>query len=102
MKITETSLPGVLLIELDQHPDERGSLFEVFHAARYEKLTQGAAFVQDSFSSSRKGVLRGLHFQHPRSQGKLVQVLRGRIFDVAVDLRRSSPHFRRWFGVELS
>lgn len=102
MKITETPLPGVLLLELDSFPDDRGRFFEVFHAGRYEGLGRSPTFVQDSFSSSRQGVLRGLHFQYPRPQGKLVQVLRGRIFDVAVDLRRSSPHFRQWFGIELS
>ena len=102
MKVSETELPGVLLLELDVYPDERGQFFEIFNDGRYQSLGLPTRFVQDNFSRSRKGVVRGLHYQQPRPQGKLVQVLRGRILDVAVDLRRSSAHFARWVGIELS
>ena len=101
MKVSETELPGVLLLELDVYPDERGQFFEIFNDGRYQSLGLPTRFVQDNFSRSRKGVVRGLHYQQPRPQGKLVQVLRGRILDVAVDLRRSSAHFARWVGIEL-
>jgi len=102
MKVSETELTGVLVLELDVYPDERGQFFEIFNDGRYQSLGLPTRFVQDNFSRSRKGVVRGLHYQQPRPQGKLVQVLRGRILDVAVDLRRSSAHFARWVGIELS
>ena len=101
MKVSETELTGVLVLELDVYPDERGQFFEIFNDGRYQSLGLPTRFVQDNFSRSRKGVVRGLHYQQPRPQGKLVQVLRGRILDVAVDLRRSSAHFARWVGIEL-
>jgi dTDP-4-dehydrorhamnose 3,5-epimerase len=101
MKITETPLPGVRLIELDSFGDARGYFFELYQARRY--LDAGILpFVQDNFSHSIKDTLRGLHFQEPHPQGKLVQVLYGSVFDVAVDIRNGSPTFGRWFGVELS
>jgi len=102
MKVSETELTGVLVLELDVYPDERGQFFEIFNDGRYQSLGLPTRFVQDNFSRSRRGVVRGLHYQQPRPQGKLVQVLRGRILDVAVDLRRSSAHFARWVGIELS
>jgi dTDP-4-dehydrorhamnose 3,5-epimerase len=75
---------------------------EMFHAARYAEAGIPGSFVQDNFSRSVKGTLRGLHYQEPNAQGKLVQVLAGAVFDVAVDIRRGSPHFGKWVGVELS
>jgi dTDP-4-dehydrorhamnose 3,5-epimerase len=102
MEIRETSLEGVLLIEPRLFHDPRGYFFETFHAERYAQAGLPAAFVQDNFSRSCKGTLRGLHYQEPRPQGKLVQVLRGAVFDVAVDIRRGSPQFGKWYGVELS
>jgi dTDP-4-dehydrorhamnose 3,5-epimerase len=102
MKIVETSLPGVLLFELDVHGDERGQFVELFNRARNEALGLPVQFVQDNVSRSRQGVVRGLHFQEPQPQGKLIQVLRGRIFEVAVDVRRGSSHFGRWVGVEMA
>ena len=103
MNITTTSLPGVLIIEPKVFGDERGFFFESFNQATFSKATgQDVQFVQDNHSRSAKGVLRGLHYQVQQAQGKLVRVVRGRVFDVAVDLRRSSAHFGRWFGLELS
>jgi len=101
MKVHSTQLPGVLLIELAVFGDERGFFFESYREERYATAGIDARFVQDSFSRSRRGVLRGLHFQEPSAQGKLVQVLRGSVYDVAVDVRRSSPHFGKWVGLEL-
>lgn len=103
MNVVETALPGVLIIEPKVFKDSRGFFAETFHAERYQKLAGLALpFVQDNWSRSIKGTLRGLHFQNPRAQGKLVQVLRGAVFDVAVDIRRRSKHFGKWVGVELS
>lgn len=102
MKVTGTALPGVLLIEPRVFGDERGFFFESHSAERYAAAGIRGPFVQDNVSSSARGVLRGLHFQHPNAQGKLVQVLRGAVFDVAVDIRRGSPTFGRWIGQELS
>jgi dTDP-4-dehydrorhamnose 3,5-epimerase len=102
VKITETSLPGVLLVEPRVFRDERGAFTEAFQLRRYAAAGIPGPFVQDNFSRSKKGTLRGLHFQEPEAQGKLVQVLRGAVFDVAVDIRVNSPHFGKWFGVELS
>lgn len=102
MKVTETALPGVLLIEPRVFRDERGSFLETWHAERYRKEGIAVAFVQDNFSHSLCGVLRGLHYQLGQPQAKLVQVLRGEVYDVAVDIRRGSPHFGRWVGVRLS
>jgi dTDP-4-dehydrorhamnose 3,5-epimerase len=102
MKVVETALPGVLLIEPRVFEDERGCFFEAYHAQRYRALGIPGDFVQDNQSHSRRGVLRGLHYQLGRPQAKLVQVLRGEVYDVAVDIRKGSPHFGRWVGVHLS
>lgn len=102
MKIQRTDLPGVLLVEPRVFGDERGFFFESYHAARYEDAGIPARFVQDNVSRSAGGVLRGIHLQNPAPQGKLVQVLAGEVFDVAVDLRVGSPHFGRWTGALLS
>jgi dTDP-4-dehydrorhamnose 3,5-epimerase len=100
VKLTETALAGVIVIELDARRDERGAFIELFHVERYARAGIGP-FVQDNFSRSARGVLRGLHFQEPDAQGKLVQCLRGAIWDVAVDIRRGSPTFGRFVAVEL-
>jgi dTDP-4-dehydrorhamnose 3,5-epimerase len=102
MKILETALPGVLLVELRVFRDDRGFFVETFQAERYTAAGIATTFAQDNFSHSARGTLRGLHFQEPNAQGKLVQVTRGTVFDVVVDVRRRSPTFARWFGVELS
>jgi dTDP-4-dehydrorhamnose 3,5-epimerase len=98
------TLDGVVVIELVRHDDDRGSLVETFRRERHAALgvAAGAEFVQDNLSTSRGGVVRGLHYQVTRPQGKLVHVVAGAIFDVVVDLRRGSPTFGRWFGLELS
>ena len=99
----ETALPGVLIIEPAVFGDDRGFFFESFNARTFAELTDVATpFVQDNHSRSARGVLRGIHYQLVKPQGKLVRVTSGSVFDVAVDLRRSSPHFGRWVGVELS
>jgi len=98
----ETGIPGLIVIEPLVHGDERGFFMECWNAARYEALGIPGRFVQSNISRSGPEVLRGLHFQYPRPQGKLVSVLEGRVFDVAVDIRPDSPTFRQWAGVELS
>lgn len=97
-------LPDVRLIEPEVHHDERGWFSETYNKGAFEALVGiETTFVQDNHSSTRRGVLRGLHYQvDPMSQGKLIRVVRGAVFDVGVDLRRSSPTFGRWVGVELS
>jgi dTDP-4-dehydrorhamnose 3,5-epimerase len=104
MKVIETSLPGVLILEPRVFGDDRGHFFESWNQKKFdEAVGQTVTFVQDNQSRSRRGVLRGLHFQRPpHAQGKLVRVTAGRVFDVAVDIRRDSPSFGRWAGVELS
>jgi dTDP-4-dehydrorhamnose 3,5-epimerase len=102
MKVVATALPEVLLIEPKVHGDSRGFFYESFQARRYADAGIPAEFVQDNLSRSVRGTLRGLHFQEPGAQGKLVQVLRGTVWDVAVDVRRGSPRFGRWVAVELS
>ncbi len=102
MKVSATVLPEVLLIEPRVHGDARGFFLETFHATRYAEVGIRMPFVQDNWSRSVRGTLRGLHFQEPYAQGKLVQVMRGAVFDVAVDVRRGSPRFGRWVGCELS
>lgn len=102
MKVTPLDLPGLALISLKRFGDDRGWFAETWQVDRYRELGTGAGFVQDNLVRSVRGVLRGLHAQQPHPQGKLVQVLEGRIFDVAVDLRVGSPAFGRWQGVELS
>lgn len=103
MKVIETRLPEVWILEPKVFGDERGFFMESFNQRAFEEATGcRRAFVQDNHSRSRCGVLRGLHYQLEQPQGKLVRVTHGRVFDVAVDLRRSSPNFGRWVGVELS
>lgn len=102
MDIRETSLPGVLLIEPRVFGDDRGFFMETYRADVLREAGITDAFVQDNHSRSARGVLRGLHYQEPNAQGKLVRCTRGAIFDVAVDIRRGSPSFGRWFGLELS
>lgn len=102
MTVTETALPGVLLLEPRVFRDERGWFLETWRDARYAEAGVAPRFVQDNVSVSRRGVIRGLHYQEPGAQGKLVSVLRGRVLDVAVDVRAGSPTFGRWVGYELS
>jgi dTDP-4-dehydrorhamnose 3,5-epimerase len=102
MNIIPTILPGVLIIEPRQFRDERGFFYESFSEPRYSGAGLPSRFVQDNVSFSVHGVLRGLHYQLPKAQGKLVTVLRGEVFDVAVDLRLGSPSFGKWAGVTLS
>ncbi|MGE5147817.1 MAG: dTDP-4-dehydrorhamnose 3,5-epimerase, partial [Candidatus Eiseniibacteriota bacterium] len=102
MQTRQTDLPGVVIFEPRVFADPRGFLSETYNEARYRAAGLDTRFVQDNHSRSVKGVVRGLHYQEPKAQGKLVQVLRGRIFDVAVDIRRGSPHFGKWFATEIS
>jgi len=102
VKLQPTALPEVIVIEPQVFGDERGFFLESWNAARFAKLGLDLDFVQDNHSHSARGVLRGVHYQLRRAQGKLVRVTAGRVFDVAVDLRRSSPNFGRWAGLELS
>jgi len=102
LKVSPTELPEVLLVEPKVFGDARGFFYEGYQAERYAAAGMPGPFLQDNLSRSVQGTLRGLHFQEPRGQGKLVQVLRGRVFDVAVDVRKGSPRFGRWVGVELA
>ncbi len=103
MKVTPTALPGVLLLEPRVFGDDRGFFMESWNARTFGEATGlDVAFVQDNHSYSMRNVLRGIHYQVVRPQGKLVRVVTGAVFDVAVDLRRSSPTFGRWVGHELS
>ena len=103
MKVTSTALPEVLMIEPKVFGDPRGFFFESFNQRAFNDATGlDTKFVQDNHSRSAKGVLRGLHYQIQQPQGKLVRLVRGAVFDVAVDLRKASPNFGRWVGVELS
>ena len=103
MKVTPTAIPDVLVIEPRVFGDARGFFFESYNERAFREATGvAAAFVQDNHSRSARSVLRGLHYQVRQPQGKLVRVVRGAVFDVAVDLRRSSPTFGRWAGAELS
>ncbi|MFT7224300.1 MAG: dTDP-4-dehydrorhamnose 3,5-epimerase [Cellvibrionaceae bacterium] len=102
MNVIETDLPGVLIIEPKVFGDDRGFFMETWNKERYAEAGIPTEFVQDNLSFSRKGVLRGLHFQDPNPQGKLVSVLQGEVYDVAVDIRKSSSTFGKWVGVSLS
>ena len=102
MNIIECAIPGPLIIEPKVFGDDRGFFMETWNAAAFAEAGLDLTFVQDNHSRSARGVLRGLHFQNPGPQGKLVRVTAGRVWDVAVDLRRCSPHFGHWVGVELS
>src|SRR5205085_2721587 len=100
LNVTPTTLPGVMLIEPRVFSDERGFFLETYHAAKFREAGLPEHFLQDNHSRSKKGVLRGLHYQEPKPQGKLIRCTRGAIFDVAVDIRAGSPTFGKWFGVE--
>lgn len=104
MKVTKTTIPDLLILEPKVFTDERGFFIESFNKKKFENaIGYTVDFVQDNHSKSKKNVLRGLHFQlAPNAQGKLVRVVKGSVFDVAVDLRKSSKHFLKWFGLELS
>ena len=102
MNVLETNLPGVLVFEPKVFGDERGFFMETWRADRYEEAGVPARFVQDNLSFSQRGVLRGLHFQNPDQQGKLVYVLQGEAYDVAVDIRVGSPTFGEWTAITLS
>jgi dTDP-4-dehydrorhamnose 3,5-epimerase len=103
MKTSETGIPGLLILEPKVFGDARGFFFESFNQKQFETLVGvKKTFVQDNHSSSGRNVLRGLHYQIRQPQGKLVRVVSGEVFDVAVDIRRSSPTFGKWFGTHLS
>lgn len=102
MKVIQTSLPGCVVIEPAVFGDERGAFFETWNAERFAAHGLPDRFVQSNVSTSSRGVLRGLHYQWPRPQGKLVSVLDGEVYDVAVDIRQGSPTFGRWEAVLLS
>jgi dTDP-4-dehydrorhamnose 3,5-epimerase len=102
MNVQRCQLEGLLIIEPKVFGDARGYFLESWNRNRYREAGLDADFVQDNVSFSRRGTLRGLHFQNPKPQGKLLQVLMGEVFDVAVDIRRSSPTFGRWHGLVLS
>lgn len=102
MQVVQTELPGVLIIEPRVFADPRGFFKETYHRQRYAEHGILPEFVQDNMSRSERGTLRGLHFQIAQPQGKLVQVLRGEVYDVAVDVRRDSPHFGHWTAALLS
>ena len=101
LTVRATELPDVLILEPRVFGDARGYFLETYRAPRYEAAGIGLPFVQDNLSRSTRGVLRGLHLQNPRPQGKLVSVVEGRVWDVAIDLRVGSPAFGRWTAVEL-
>ncbi len=103
MNAIDTDIPDVFILEPKVFADDRGSFFESFNDAVFKQSVGcDTTFVQDNHSTSRRHVLRGLHYQDPRPQGKLIRVVAGAIFDVAVDIRRASPTFGRWVGVELT
>lgn len=102
MRARRLAIPEVLALEPEVHGDERGFFMETFNTARAKALGLPEVFLQDNHSGSRGGVLRGLHYQLERAQGKLVRVVRGEVFDVAVDIRQGSPWFGRWVGERLS
>ncbi|MCU8238257.1 dTDP-4-dehydrorhamnose 3,5-epimerase [Vibrio vulnificus] len=104
MKVIDTSIPEIKIIEPTVFGDERGFFMETWHQERFEELVTGkpTRFVQDNHSKSKQGILRGLHYQMQQTQGKLVRVVSGEVFDVAVDIRQGSPTFGQWVGVYLS
>lgn len=102
LQVIQSPLPGVLVIQPDVFTDERGFFMETWHSERFRKAGIAGTFVQDNHSRSTRGVLRGLHYQEPNAQGKLVRCSRGSLFDVAVDIRVGSPQFGHWFGCELT
>ena len=102
MRVTPSRIPGVLVIDLDVYSDDRGCFLETYHAERYAAFGMPGPFIQDNHSRSVRGAVRGLHLQVARPQAKLIRVIVGEIFDVAVDVRRGSPTFGEWVGVILS
>ncbi len=102
MKVTQTKLSGALIFEPKVFGDQRGFFMETWNQQRYKEAGLDVDFVQSNLSKSSKGVLRGLHFQNPNPQGKLVQILTGEVFDVAVDIRQGSPTFGQWHGEILT
>ena len=102
MKFSPTAIPDVIVVEPTVHEDHRGFLMETWHAGKFRQAGLDVAFVQDNHSRSVRNTIRGLHYQVVRPQGKLVRAVAGEIFDVAVDLRRSSPTYGKWVGVTLS
>lgn len=102
MKIEETSLPGVMLITPNIHSDDRGAFWETWNLKAFESAGLPATWVQDNYSVSKKNVVRGIHYQVIQPQGKLVRAVRGTVYDIAVDLRRSSPCYGEYVGIELS
>jgi dTDP-4-dehydrorhamnose 3,5-epimerase len=100
--LVTTEIPDLMIIEPTVFQDERGFFMESYHKKEFAEIGLAMDFVQDNHSRSQKGVLRGLHFQTGHAQGKLIRVIRGRVWDVAVDLRQASPTFGRWFGMMLS
>lgn len=102
MKFIKTRIPGPIIIEPQLFGDDRGFFLESWNATKFMDAGLDLRFVQDNHSRSARGVLRGLHFQNPNPQGKLVRVTAGRVWDVAVDIRKSSPYFGKWAGVELA
>jgi dTDP-4-dehydrorhamnose 3,5-epimerase len=102
MKIIKTKLEGVVIIEPQVFGDDRGFFLETWNYDKYRKAGLDVKFIQSNLSKSAQGVLRGLHFQNPKPQGKLVSVVEGEVFDVAVDIRKGSPTFAQWHGVLLS
>jgi dTDP-4-dehydrorhamnose 3,5-epimerase len=102
MELMETPIPGLIVIQPKVFGDERGYFLETYSLARYEQAGIAGCFVQDNVSYSSRGILRGLHFQNPGAQGKLVTVLQGEVFDVAVDVRYGSPTFGKWYGLLLN
>ena len=101
MKIIETSLPGVILLEPKRHGDSRGFFLETYRENAFKEAGINGPFVQDNHSRSKRGILRGLHYQLTQPQGKLVRVASGAVFDVALDVRNGSPTFGQWFGATL-
>lgn len=102
MNVISCDLPGLIIFEPKVFGDARGFFMETWNAQRYREAGLEDTFVQDNLSMSRRGILRGLHCQSPNPQGKLVSVLQGEVFDVALDLRRNSPTFGKWYGLSLS
>ena len=102
IQVTKLEIPGLCIIEPKVHGDARGYFMETYNQNDMKEAGLDMVFVQDNQSMSRKGVLRGLHFQKQYPQGKLVRVVRGAVFDVAVDLRKDSPTYKKWYGVELT
>lgn len=101
-RFIEGPLKGLIIIEPTVYKDERGFFMETYNLKEFKELGLNVEFVQDNHSKSKKGVLRGLHFQKNYPQGKLIRVVKGKIFDVAVDIRKDSPTFGKWYGIELS